>query len=88
MDNPSEFDIERKECAHCGAVWLDGKHMWRGTCATTPTSELDLASLVCNTPYGKPDQCINPKRGKEGGDTWQKRGEDLGIYLKRLLDEQ
>ncbi len=88
MDNPSKFNIERKECPHCGAVWLDGKHMWRGTGASTPNSELDLASLVCNTPHGKLDQCINPKRGEEGGDTWAKREKDLARYLKRLLDEQ
>jgi len=88
MDNTSEFNIDRKECPHCGAVWLDGKHIWRGTGASSPNSEFDLASLVCNTPHGKTDQCINPKRGEEGGDTWAKREKDLAMYMKRLLDEQ
>ena len=88
MDNPTEFDIDRKECPHCGAVWLNGGHIWRGTGASTPNSELDLASLICNTPYGNPGQCINPKQGQDGGDTWQKRGQDLEVNMQRLLDEQ
>jgi len=88
MDNPTEFDISRKECPHCGAVWLDGKHIWRGTGASTLNSELDLASLVCNTPHGNPGQCINPKKGEEGGDTWAKRESDLARYTKKLLENQ
>ena len=38
-------------------------------------SEDDLAGLVCNK-LGD-HQCINPKKGMDGGDTWAKRLEDL-----------
>ncbi len=31
-----------------------------------------MAGLVCNTPHGDPEQCINPKKGSEDGDTWEK----------------
>ena len=57
-----------KNCAHCGARWLEGQHYW----ATGALgNELDLAGLVCNN-HGTED-CINPKRGEEGGDTWEQR---------------
>lgn len=68
----SDLKIERVECEHCGAVWINGQHRWKTGC-TSETSELDLAGLVCNTPYGNPERCKNPERGKEGGDTWEKR---------------
>ena len=38
-------------------------------------NDLDLAGLVCNK-LGD-DQCINPVRGQDGGDNWEKRMEDL-----------
>ena len=38
-------------------------------------NELDLAGLVCNKLGNR--QCINPKKGQEGGDTWARRLEDL-----------
>lgn len=69
----SDLSLSRQECSHCGAVWINGKHYWSGTANTSDTSELDLAGLVCNTPYGNPRECINPKRGQEGGDSWVKR---------------
>jgi hypothetical protein len=34
-------------------------------------NELDLASLVCN--QVNDPQCVNPKKGATGGDTWEKR---------------
>ena len=34
-------------------------------------SELDLAGLICNT-LGD-ENCINPIKGIEGGDTWEQR---------------
>jgi hypothetical protein len=68
----SDLSMSRAECPKCGAVWLAGKHYW----ATGAVgNELDLAGLVCNT-LGN-HQCINPKRGDDGGDTWAKRLEDL-----------
>ena len=69
----SDLKLERKECPKCGATWINGEHRWSGT--GNKGSELDLAGLVCNK-LGN-HQCINPKKGMEGGDTWEKRFEDL-----------
>ena len=69
----SDLKLERKECPKCGATWINGEHRWSGT--GNKGSELDLAGLVCNK-LGD-HQCINPKKGMEGGDTWEKRFEDL-----------
>ena len=75
MDNKelSDLTMSRAECPKCGAIWINGEHRWSGTAAKG--NELDLAGLVCNK-LGN-HQCINPKRGQEGGDTWAKRLEDL-----------
>ena len=56
----SDFKLERKECEKCGATWINGQHVWRGTGAQTKDSELDLAGLVCNN-LGN-HQCINPRK--------------------------
>jgi|TARA_B100000073_G_scaffold183300_1_gene151533 hypothetical protein len=69
----SDLKLERKECPKCNAIWINGEHRWSGT--GNKGSELDLAGLVCNN-LGD-HQCINPKKGMEGGDTWVKRLEDL-----------
>lgn len=69
----SDLSIERKECKKCGAIWINGEHYWAGT--GKKGNEMDLAGLVCNN-LGN-DDCINPCRGKEGGDTWAKRLESL-----------
>jgi|TARA_B100000085_G_scaffold113077_1_gene103235 hypothetical protein len=74
----SSLRLERKECPKCGAVWLNGQHTWN---TGAKGNELDLASLVCNK-LGDAN-CINPCKGKEGGDTWEKRLTDL----HRLEDE-
>ena len=68
----SDLKLERKECPKCRAIWINGQHMW-STGATG--SELDLAGLVCND-HGDAT-CINPLKGQEGGDTWEKRLEVL-----------
>jgi hypothetical protein len=65
----SDFSITRTECKKCGATWINGKHVWRGT--GNEGSELDLAGLVCNK-YSDSD-CINPSKGLDGGDTWAYR---------------
>ena len=78
----SDLKIERVECEHCGATWINGQHRWNTGC-TSNNSELDLAGLVCNTPHGDPNLCKNPARGKEGGDTWEKRF----AFLQNLGDE-
>jgi len=69
----SDLKLDRKECTHCGAVWLNGQHVWSGTGIRKDGSELDLAGLVCNTSHGGGDKCVNPCKGKLGGDTWAAR---------------
>ena len=69
----SDLFMSRKECPKCGAIWIDGQHRWSGTAAKG--NEIDLAGLVCNN-YGN-EQCINPMKGSEGGDTWEKRLAEL-----------
>jgi hypothetical protein len=69
----SDLTMSRAECPKCGAIWINGEHRWSGTAAKG--NELDLAGLVCNK-LGN-HQCINPKKGQEGGDTWARRLEDL-----------
>jgi len=69
----SDWSVTRAECPKCGAVWINGQHYWSGT--GKKGNELDLAGLVCNK-LGN-HQCINPRRGADGGDTWAKRLEDL-----------
>ena len=76
----SDFSLSRKECPKCGAVWINNEHRWSGT--GVKGNELDLAGLVCNN-LGD-DTCINPSRGKVGGDTWDKRLDDL----EKFADEK
>ena len=54
MTDPKEvssFSIERKECEKCGAVWLNGQHMWTGT--GQKGNELDLAKDSFATTFQK-----------------------------------
>lgn len=67
----SDFTLTRTECPKCGAVWINGMHVWRGTGNMSDSSELDLAGLVCNETGD--DSCINPKKGQTGGMTWADR---------------
>ena len=78
----SDFKLERKECEKCGATWINGQHVWRGTGAQTKDSELDLAGLVCNK-LGN-EKCINPKKGQDGGQTWEYRAG----YIDGKIDER
>ncbi len=71
----SDLSLSRTECPKCGAVWINGKHTWATGAAG---NEKDLASLVCNN-LGD-FQCINPQKGTEGGDTWEKRLKDLDQF--------
>jgi len=57
-----------RTCPKCGAMWLGNQLYWATGKKGDPK---DLAGLVCR-PFGN-DQCINPQREVEGGDTWQKR---------------
>jgi hypothetical protein len=78
----SDLKLERKECEKCGATWVNGQHVWRGTGGSSDSSELDLAGLVCNK-LGD-DQCINPQKGKDGGQTWEYRAGYIdGIFSEK-----
>ncbi len=72
MTDTSQLSINRKECPKCGALWLNGVHYWA---TGNRGNELDLAGLVCNV--AQSSMCINAMKGKEGGDTWEKRKEFL-----------
>ena len=83
MENDREFSdlaMSRAECPKCGATWLNGQHYWSGTGRLGDPH--DLAGLVCNK-YGN-HQCINPCKGSDSGDTWEKRMADL----ERFADSQ
>lgn len=73
----SDLKLTRVECPKCKATWVNGNHVWA---TGNPGSEEDLAGLVCNK-LGD-DTCINPKRGSETGDTWEKRSSDLNFMYK------
>ena len=62
------------------ATWINGQHMWN---TGRTGNELDLAGLVCNK-LGD-DQCINPIRGDETGDTWEKR---MGVMTTLMPEEE
>lgn len=65
-----------KQCGKCGAKWLqaeEGGEYQLYWATGAKAKEEDLAGLVCNN-LGD-DQCINPKRGDDSGDTWKKRDE-------------
>ena len=84
----SDLKLERKECEKCGAQWVNGQHVWRGTGNQYKDSELDLAGLVCNK-LGN-HQCINPKKGQDGGQTWEYRSGYIDGKIderKRMLDD-
>ena len=84
MEQFSDFKLERQECTHCGATWINGQHIWRGTGASAESSELDLAGLVCNK-YGNAE-CINPMKGMEGGQTWEYRAGFIDGMIKASTD--
>lgn len=75
----SDLKLSRVECSKCGALWINGDHYWSGT--GKKGNELDLAGLVCNK-LGD-DTCINPCRGKIGGETWEDRLEKLENDMPR-----
>jgi hypothetical protein len=75
----SDLSMSRVECEKCGAVWINGQHYWR---TGVKGNEADLAGLVCQN-HGN-EQCINPQKYAEGGDTWEKRLADID----RMLEEK
>lgn len=64
-----------KTCPKCGAKWIDGQHYW---VTGVKGNEDDLAGLVCN--QLSDDTCINPKKGSESGDTWDKRADFINKW--------
>lgn len=81
MPDLSDLSLKRKECPKCGAVWINDQHYWA---TGAKGNELDLAGLVCNT--ANSELCVNPQKGKEGGDTWEKRLRLLNSLDKRIKD--
>lgn len=69
-----------KTCPTCQAKWIDDQLYWS---TGKPGSELDLAGLVCNA-SANGRRCINPCRGLDGGDTWQKRSQHLDKALAEI----
>jgi len=78
----SDLSMSRVECEKCGAVWINGQHYWR---TGMVGNEVDLASLVCRN-HGN-EQCINPQKHAEGGDTWEKRLQDITRMLEEKRNE-
>lgn len=64
--------MQTRTCGKCGATWIDGQLYWS---TGAKAKEEDLAGLVCNKLGDQ--QCINPKLGAEGGQTWEKRFETI-----------
>ena len=68
----SDLSFNREECKRCGAVWLNGSHIWR---TGKKGDEETLHNLVCSK--ANDPECINKKyvKGKvyEFADSWEKR---------------
>ena len=74
--------MESKKCPKCEATWINGQHYWNTGALGDPH---DLAGLVCNE-YGD-EQCINPCRGSDSGDTWEKRLSMIDSITEKLQDK-
>ena len=72
-----------QSCPRCGAKFLGGQLYWS---TGKPGSPLDLAGLVCNRANDK--ACINPERGREGGDTWEKRSARIDAFTAAQAADQ
>ena len=82
-EKASDLVMKREECPKCGAVWLNNRHVWS---TGNKGDELDLAGLVCNRTNSP--NCINPKKGLEGGDTWEDRMATITAKLKEAMESQ
>ena len=65
-------------CPKCEAKWVDGQHYWSTGALGDPH---DLAGLVCNN-LGD-ETCINPCKGSDSGDTWERRAS----FLDKMSEE-
>lgn len=79
----TQIQMDTKTCPHCEATWFNGQLYWRTGCKG---KEQDLAGLVCNK-LGD-ERCINPKRGDETGDTWDKRIDWFNQEERRKRQEE
>ena len=79
----SDLVMKRDQCPKCGAIWLNNRHVWA---TGNKGDELDLAGLVCNRVNSF--DCINPKKGLEGGDTFEKRMATIEAKLKEAMEDQ
>lgn len=64
---------------------MEGQLYWHTGAVGDPH---DLAGLVCND-HGD-DRCINPCRGSDSGDTWEKRQkmlEGMQNEINRMIDK-
>ncbi len=77
----SDLSINRVECPHCEAVWINGQHYWR---TGAVGNEADLAGLICNTTHGCQEKCINPQIGNETGDTWAERMKYITVLQNEM----
>ena len=79
LSNLSDLSIQRTECSKCGAVWFNEQLFWA---TGAKGKEEDLAGLVCN--MANTPQCINPKKGAENGDTWEKRRKFMDTMNEKI----
>jgi len=77
----SDLSLSRVQCPKCEAIWINGQHYWNTGCVG---NEVDLASLVCRN-LGD-SQCINPQKHVEGGDTWEKRLQEIDRLFQEHPD--
>jgi len=81
----SDLSLSRVECSVCGAVWMNGQHIW----ATGRLGDEEtLSNLVCG--YKNSMSCINPKHKKGhiygDKDTWTKRAGNIKKLTEDLDD--
>ena len=82
MENDREFSdltMSRAECPKCGATWINGEHRWSGT-GVKGSRVRSCWISICNKLSDF--QCINPSKGKDGGDNWERRLADLDKFAK------
>ena len=79
----SDLKIDREECPHCGAIWLNGQHIWSGTGKLGDPQT--LSNLVCG--ISNSPKCINPSHVKGhlygDKDTWEKRASFINSKIAK-----
>jgi hypothetical protein len=63
--------VLNRNCAICGAHWVDGQLYWSTGKAG---KDADLNALVCRRlSEEKAKRCVNPAKGSDGGVGWEER---------------